>query len=396
MTRRPLATIHQGNRQMFAKKAVAALLTGTAAIGAAGAAQAQTTTPAAQTTAAGTVISNTASVSYTVNGTAQTTNSTTASFVVDRKVNFTVVTDQSGYTQVNLNQQNAVTTFRVTNLTNGTQDFLLDADQPGLLTGLLIGTDNFDMLNLRVFADSNNNGVYDPGVDTQTYIDELAPDASVAVFVVGNVPNLPSASIAWDSLHVTAAAGGATGTKGAALIATDLNLGNADNTVDIVFADDDSDGALNLGDIARNGQGRAYSGYQVGVRNVALTVSKSARILSDGVNTLNPKAIPGATVEYCLLVNNATTTTPATAVALTDVVPANTTYVAGSISIGTPGLLGVACVVNGSTEDDDADDAAETDGLTASFDTATKTVTANVGDVAGGGRIAASFRVTIN
>ncbi|MFS0772135.1 hypothetical protein [Sphingomonas sp. 1P08PE] len=381
---------------MFAKKLVAALLTGTAAIGFAGAAHAQAQTPAAQTTAAGTVISNTASVTYKVNGTDQSTNSTTASFVVDRKVNFTVITDQSGYTQVNLGQQNAVTTFKVTNLTNGTQDFLLEADQPGLLTGILTGADNFDMLNLKVFVDSNGNGVYDPGTDTATYIDELAPDASATVFLVGNVPTTPSASIAWDSLHVTAAAGGAANTKGAALIPTDLNLGNADNTVDIVFADDDSDGTLNLGDIARNGQGRAYSGYQIGTRNVALTVAKSARILSDGVNTLNPKAIPGATVEYCLTVNNATLTTPANAVVLTDVVPANTTYVAGSLSIGAPGVLGIACTVLGSTEDDDADDAAETDGVTASFDTATKTVTANVGDVSGGGRIAASFRVTIN
>ena len=287
MTRRSSANIDiktlQGARTMFANKAIAALLTGTAAIGLADPAWAQT--PIAQTTTAGTVVTNTASATYTVNGNPQSTNSTTASFVVDRKVNFTVITDQTGYTQVNLGQQAAVTKFKVTNLTNDVQDFLLDPDQAGLVSSLLTGTDNFDMLNLTAYVDSNGNGVYEPGVDTANYIDELRPDESVSVFLVGNVPNISSASIAWDSLHVTVAAGGTANSKGSALVATDLNLGNADNFVDIVFADDDMDGVLGLGDAARNGQGRVYSGYQVGTRSVALSIAKTARVLSDGLGT---------------------------------------------------------------------------------------------------------------
>ncbi|MDO6415805.1 hypothetical protein Q4F19_15545 [Sphingomonas sp. BIUV-7] len=372
------------------RKAIPALLAGSAGLCFAGTAQ------AAPQTTAGTVINNTASVTYTVNGTAQSSTSTTATFVVDRKVNFTVVTDQSGMTQVNLGQQNAVTTFKVTNLTNDAQDFLLDPDQQSISLGILPGTDNFDMLNLKAYVDSNGNGVYDAGVDTATYIDELAPDASVAVFLVGNVPTTPTAQLAFDSLHVIVAAGGATATKGTALIATDLNLANADNTVDIVFADDDSDGTLYLGDIARNGQGRAYSGYEIGTHNVALTVTKSARIVSDGVNLLFPKALPGATVEYCLLVNNATLLTAATGVNLSDVVPVKTTYVPGSISIGLPGVPGIACVLSGSAEDDDADDAAESDGFTASFDGSTKTVAAHLDSVNGASSIAVAFKVTIN
>ena len=167
---------------MFKTKAIATLLAGTAFAGVSAQAHAQTQT------AAGTVINNTASVTYTVNGTAQSTNSTTASFVVDRKVNFTVIADQVGFTQVNLNQQNAVTTFKVTNTTNGAQDFILDPDQQNISLGILPGTDDFDVTSLRVFVDSNANGVYDDGVDTATFIDELAPDASATVFIVGNVP----------------------------------------------------------------------------------------------------------------------------------------------------------------------------------------------------------------
>jgi uncharacterized repeat protein (TIGR01451 family) len=333
---------------------------------------------AASMTTAGTTITNTASVSYSVNGTAQTATSNTVNFVVDRKVNFTVVRDQNYTTSVNINQTGAVAAFKVTNTTNGTQDFLLDPDQSGFIAGLLTGTDDFNMLNLKAYVDSNNNGRYDPGVDTQTFIDELAPDQSVEVFLVGDVPSTTTISMAQVSLHVTAAAGGQTGTKGAALVAS-LSLGNADNTVDVVFADDDDDG---IGaDLARDGQGRAYAAFEVSVRNVALTVSKSALILSDPVNNaLNPKPLPGAIVQYCLLVNNATLGTPADGVVLTDVVPAGTTFVAGSITMGSPGGT---CVLNGTATG-------------TNYDSGTNTVTANVGQVAGGASYAAAFRVTIN
>lgn len=354
------------------------LLAGTATLCATGTAQAQT---AAQTTTAGTTVSNTASVSYSVNGQTQTTNSTTASFVVDRKVNFTVVTDQTGATQVNLNQTGAYTSYKVTNTTNGTQDFLLNAFQTGIIGGLLTGTDDFDLTNVKIYVDSNKNGVYDPGVDTATFIDELAPDASIEVFIVGDIPSNATINQANVALQVIAAAGGAGGTQGTALVATDLNVGNADNLVDVVFADGDSDG---LGvDIGRNGQGWAYASYAIGTRNVALTVAKTALILSDGVNAGNPKAIPGAVVQYCMLANNATLTAAANGVVITDPIPANTTYVAGSLAIGLPG--GTCTLLPTITAP-----------FSGSFDTPTNAIIANIGTVNGGATVAVSFRVTIN
>ena len=345
-------------------------------------------------TAAGTTISNTASVSYTVNGTPQTANSSTSTFVVDRKANFTVTLDQAGNTQVNLNEQNAYVTFKVTNTTNATQDFILDPDQTNLSAGVLPGIDNFDVTGMKAYVDSNGNGVYDPGVDTAQYIDELAADGSATVFLVGNIPNTPGIDLSWVSMHVTIAAGDTPGSKGSALIATDLNIANADNTVDIVFADDDSDGVF-LGDIARNGQGRAYGALQIGTHNVSLSVSKTARVISDGVNLINPKALPGAEVEYCFVVHNATLLTAANDIVLSDTIPANTTYVPGSISVGGIGV-GNACLTNGSTEDDDANDGSEVDGYTASFNAGTKVVTTNIPVVAGGASVAASFRVKID
>jgi uncharacterized repeat protein (TIGR01451 family) len=365
---------------MFVNKVRLLLLSGTAIIATAGTAE------AAQTPA-GTTITNTASVTYTVNGSPQTTNSTTATFVVDRKVNFTLVTDQTANTTVNVGQTGAVTKFKLTNTTNGTQDFLLDSAQAVPL-GALLGSPDFTLNNIKIFVDANGNGVYDPGTDLGTYVDELAPDASVEIFIVGDVPATGASTLAQVALHATVANGGGVGVKGTALLPTDLNLANADNTVDIVFADNDSDGLTYLGDIARNGQGIAYAAYEAGTRNVALTVTKTARVLSDDVNLLvNPKALPGAIVEYCLTVNNATALVAANNVVLTDVVPSDTTYVPGTLTIGLAGVLGTSCTLS---------TLGTTTGYTGAYNSSTKTVTATIPSVGGLATVAASFQVKIN
>jgi uncharacterized repeat protein (TIGR01451 family) len=370
------------------------LLAGTALVATAGAAQAQTTTPTPVSgTAAGTVITNQAQATYTVNGTPQSTSSNVTSFVVDKKVAFTLVRSQTGNTQVNIGQTGAVTTFKLTNTTNGTQDFLLDAGQQNISVGVLPGTDDFDVANMKVYVDKNNNGVYDPGVDTAQFVDELAPDTSVSIFIVADIPSGQNQNLAFVDLHATVAAGGTAGTAGAALQATDQSVVNSDSVVDIVFADDDSDGVF-AGDIARNGQGIAYAAYEIATRNVALSVTKSSRVLSDGVNALLPKALPGAMVEYCLVVNNATLLTPANAVTVTDVVPANMTYDPGSITIGAIGGA-TQCLVNGVSETDALNDELPTDPYKASYDATANKITAVIPTVGGGTGVAVSFRAKI-
>lgn len=370
------------------------LLAGTAAFAGAGGAQAQTTTPtptpSSSGTAAGTVVSNTAQATFTVNGTAQNATSNTATFMVDRKVNLTLVASPATNTQVNLGQTGAVLTFKLTNNTNGVQDFILNADQI-VSAGLLPGTDNYDATNLRVFVDANGNGVYDPGVDTATFVDELPEDATTTVFVVGDIPTTAAANLAFVDLKATVAAGGTTGTLGAALVATDIGVANQDNVVDVVFADNDSDGLLGL-DTARNGQARAYLAYEVGTHSVNLSIVKTSQVISDGVNLTNPKALPGAVVQYCLTITNSTLLVPASGVSLTDVIPGNTTYVAGSLSVGGIGAAGV-CVLNGVPI---ADDGSTTGLYGGSFNTSTKTVTATIPTLAGGASVAAAFRVTVN
>lgn len=346
----------------------------------------------AAATPAGTTITNQATATYTVNGIDQTANSTISTFVVDRKVNFTVVSAQATSTKISVGQTGAVTTFTVTNLTNGAQDFILDPDQLNLSLGVLPGTDNFDVANMKVFVDANGNGTYDVDSDKATFIDELLPDTSATVFIVADIPAVSNPDLAFVSLHVTAATGTTPGVLGAALVRTDLNIINQDAEVDIVFADNDSDG-LALGDIEHNGQGRAYAAYEIGTRNVALTVAKSARVISDGVSLVNPKALPGAIVEYCLTVANATLLTAASSIVLKDVVPANTSYVPNSITVGGLGTGGV-CVLNGFPQRDDGTNAVGP--YTGSYNSTTRTVTANIPLVLGGTSLSASFRVVIN
>jgi uncharacterized repeat protein (TIGR01451 family) len=388
-TTAPSGTIKES--KIMSATALRCLLSGgtaLAALAAAAPVHAQTATPA---TPAGTVVSNTAQASYTVNGNAQTTASNTATFLVDRKVNLAVVAVQSAATSVDFGQTNVVTTFRVTNNTNATQDFLLTVAQL-MPIGLLTGADNFDLDNVRIVVDADGDGLYNPAVDTASFIDELEADKTRAVFVIGDIPaNIPAATGAQIGLQAIVAAGGATGTQGLPLIPTPLNTINQDAEIDVVFADNDNDGLLGF-DAARNGRAWAYASLAVTTTNVSLTVTKSASVLSDGVSALNPKALPGAVVQYCLTVQNATPSTAASNVSLTDIVPAHTTYVPGSLSVGGIGANGV-CLLNGVSI---ADNGSGTGAYRGSYDVGTRTVTATIATVPGGTSVAASFRVTID
>lgn len=358
----------------------AAMLTGTATAGL-WAAQAH-----AAGTIAGTNIDNNATVSFSVGGSpVQSVPSNTARFVVDRKVNLAVAEVGGTPTLVSLGAADQVTTFTVTNLTNAVQDFRLETDQQSVSIPLL-GTDNFDVTSLRAFVDANNNGVYDVNVDTADFIDELAPDASATVFIVANVPNTPGASTAFVSLNAVAAAGGTPNTRGADLVATSLLTPDNALTVDVVFADD-----TGLLDQPRNGAQRAFDSYRIATASVSMT--KTSRVVSDPINLLvNPRAIPGATLEYCLTVTNAGPGT-VTGVSITDSIPANTSYQPNSLTVGGLGVGGV-CVLNGTAEDDDTTGGDETDLYGGSFNGTT--VTATLPAILPLIPLTAAFRVTVN
>lgn len=263
-------------------------------------------------TASGTVISNSATLGYTVGGVAQTgITSTPINFTVDKKVDLSVVTTNVAAVSVSPGQTAAVTTFTVTNLGNDPQDFALAGGEVASGQTLFTKTDNFNTGGLSVFVDVNNNGIYEPLTDITTHLDSLAAGASKTVFVIASIPlGQISTDAALVSLTATARIDDGAATLGGALTAT---VGADTAGVDTVFAD-----AAGSDDAARDAAFSARSAYLVS--SAVLSVSKTATVVCDPVNgNANPKNIPGAAVQYAITITNAATaTTSATLSQITD------------------------------------------------------------------------------
>jgi uncharacterized repeat protein (TIGR01451 family) len=278
-------------------------------------------------TPSGTSISNQATVDYSVGGVNQTQiTSPTASFVVDSRVDLTVSEVSTNATTTNPGQNNVVTTFRVTNTGNSTQGYQLSVVDEASGAVLFGQTDNQNVNNLRIFVD-NGNGTYDAGTDTATNIDTLITDAdgeSVIVFVLADIPvGATNGQYANVRLQAIAAVPGTNG--GTLETATPTTTADTPTVVDVVFADAGRDATESAAD-------------QYAIRSAALTVTKSATVISDLFGTTNPKAIPGAVIEYSIVVTNNSTTTAADAVTVTDAIPANTAFVPGSITLNAGAL----------------------------------------------------------
>jgi uncharacterized repeat protein (TIGR01451 family) len=286
-------------------------------------------------TPATTPIDNRATVNYTVGGVAQTpiesspTGNSTAgvnagantSFVVDNRVDLTVTEESGGPTNVSPGQNNVVASFIVRNTGNAPQGYQLTATN--LATGNTIGLPGFtaadaiDMNNLRVFIDVNDDGNFVAGDDTQTVIDTLNADTNRRVFIVADTP-LAALNAQAANVRLTAITT-APGTNAAAALTETTGADTA--AVDVVFGDGNANG-----NTARDGQGFAADQYLV--QSAALTVAKTSSIFNDPFNGgTNPKAIPGAVIEYAIVVSNSSATT-ATGVVVTDPIPANTAFVA--------------------------------------------------------------------
>src|SRR3712207_6715724 len=140
-------------------------------------------------TTAGTTVTNSVTLDYKIGGIEQKQGTASDSFTVDRKVMLTVAEVGTITTTVTPGQVGAVTAFTVSNASNAPLDFALSATQLSGGTAAHGGTDNFNVTNLKVYADTNGNGGYDSGTDQEiTYLDQVAADTSRTVFIVADVP----------------------------------------------------------------------------------------------------------------------------------------------------------------------------------------------------------------
>jgi uncharacterized repeat protein (TIGR01451 family) len=330
-------------------------------------------TPAfAAGTTAGSTITNTVTVAYKVGGVDQTAVTATDNLTVDRKINLVVAQLGTTTTSVSPGQTSAVTGFTVTNSSNAALDFALAVSQSAGGTAAHGGTDNFNVSNVKLYLDSDNSGTYNAGDTLITYLDEIAADATKTVFVVSDVPlGRSTGDVANVRLTATAAESGTAGSLGATVTQTS---GANTSGMDTVFADTNANGNT-------AGDGASFAENDYTVFAAALTAVKTSTIISDPINgSTNPKMIPGATVEYCIAVSNGAGSATATNVALSDPLPAETTY-DSTFGIKLNGTVtGSTCNADGSAG--------------GSF--ASNTVSGTLSSIAASATRTLVFRVTIN
>jgi uncharacterized repeat protein (TIGR01451 family) len=279
---------------------------------------AMTSAPAlAQGTSAGSTIQNNVNVTYNVGGVTQNAETASDTFTVDQRVNVNVNFVGSA-TTVNPGQDGAAIAFDVTNLSNSAVDL-------ALATTLRNGTaGNID--NILIYRDTNGDRVLDAAeiaAGPITFLDEIGSSATGVTVSVIVVADIGLDAVNADSFDVALTANAHE--AGAVGLGDEL-VESATNTVGVDTVLFDGQGDI---DMERDGAFSDTGTYTVA--GAVVTVAKSSRVVSDPVNfENNPKAIPGATVEYCITVANASGATVATDVSVTDDLPFDVTYIANS------------------------------------------------------------------
>lgn len=297
-------------------------------------------------TRAGTLIDNVASATYDPGSGPVTVNSNTHSLKVDELIDTTVAWSDSADVVTTPGATSQVLKYQVTNTGNGVETF-------GLSTVANIGGDQYDPTVTSIVID-DGDGVYEPGIDT-VYVAGagdlvLNPDQSITVFVVSTTPgSVVDGDRGGVRLVSTSKTGiGAPGTSFAG-----AGEGGGNAVLGITGGDGENDGF-----------------YLVSSATVVL--NKSAKVIDPFGGTTS---VPGSRITYTIVATT-TGTGSLPGLGISDAVPAGTTYVPGSITLG------------GTAQSDVADADA------GSF--ASNIVAVALGTVAGGQTRTVTFQVTIN
>ncbi len=337
-------------------------------------------------TTAGDAITNNVTVNYQVGGVAQTAETDSDTFTVDRKLDLTVSEANGAAQSVTPGQtagapNPAFLTYTVTNDSNDVVDFELSAAQQTTGTATpFSGTDDFDVTGLLIFVESGATPGYQPAEDTATFIDELAEDANATVYVVGNIP-LGLAT--GDAAGITLTADIKEGATGGSL--------GGDYTVSATNTEDGTVNAANIDNVFVNASASDTDNFVISAANVS--VVKSSAVLWDPVNgSSNPKSIPGAVIEYCIAVTNATGSATATSVNISDDISTldlsfyATAPVTGPATIPVANGVRSALACDGTGTNADASGLGESGGI----------ISGNLGDVAAGVTETLLFRATVD
>jgi uncharacterized repeat protein (TIGR01451 family) len=253
---------------------------------------------------AGTVINNTAQVTFSVGTVTSTANSNPVSVTVAEILDV-VVTLQTPTVSVSAGDTQQEVVYRVTNTGNGPETFRL------VMTSVLTG-DQFDptAASPSIYFDTDASGDLSPGdsayvVGTNDPV--LNADAFVTVLVVNDIPAaVVDGNRGFTSLTADARTG--TGTPGTTFAGQGVS--GTDAVVGTTGAD-----------------GEATGEYLVA--GVALNAVKS-QVVVDQFGGARP--VPGARINYSIVVSATGTGTALNSI-FSDSVPANTTYVPGTLRL---------------------------------------------------------------
>jgi uncharacterized repeat protein (TIGR01451 family) len=286
-------------------------------------------------TPAGVAIDNVAQLTYASGGSVHTASSRVTSFHVHEVISVRVSAPSSALNVLSPDQNKALV-FLVTNVGNGTEAFHLSvnfspavADQFNPVPAISAGS---------LFLDVNGNGVLDVGVDTPvTGPITLNADQSARVLVVSDIP---AGRNNGDQGVVTLSAASATpGAAGAPAGTILLNAGTPSGgtaTVDAVIGVGAGGGLSSGASDTANGV-YTVSSVSISIAKALLAVTSPAGVTTTGCNAAAPPAactaiIPGTVVTYRITLI-VTGSGVAREVLFTDAIPANTTWVPGSMRV---------------------------------------------------------------
>jgi uncharacterized repeat protein (TIGR01451 family) len=262
---------------------------------------------------AGTSIDNTAQVTYQVGAVNATATSNTSSVMVAEILDV-VVTLQTPSVPVLAGATQRAMLFRVSNTGNGAETFRLQ------MTSVL-GGDEFDPTAAApsIYFDSDASGDLSPGDVPYTAGSNdpvLNADAFVTVLVINDIPGgVTDGNRGFSRLTATSRTG--TGTPGASF------AGQGSSGTDAVVG-------------TTGGDSEATGQYLVA--GIAVNAVKSASVADQFGGT---RPVPGARINYTIVVSASGTGTAAASV-FNDDIPASTTYVPGTLRLNSVALSDAA------------------------------------------------------
>jgi uncharacterized repeat protein (TIGR01451 family) len=271
-------------------------------------------------TSAGTEISHTATVSFT-RGSSTDTEQASVSFKVDEIVNVNV-TAANASNNITNGDQNVVMTYTITNTGNGTEFFKLFDSIDSSKNSLPLSASD-----LTVYVNTSQTpSAFDLSNAGQPYTGEdisIASDEIITAYIVTNIPNGAEKDTKSELLITAISQTNANGVTAGGSSFGDIIAGAGEGGTDAIIA-------------INQGRGNASSELIVTVydpsRSLVVNINKSiigSSALINDTTTVTDQKIPGAVITYFVKITVANDT--ATALSISDIIPANMTYIAQSL-----------------------------------------------------------------